>query len=272
MIQRFNVGVGQDFCLNGSLYVGTFHEVGVGYFIGVVEILLSQTCQRSYLGDAQFILILLEKIEQVFVENPLDERLQNLQMRIVSIREAGVNKTGIIEGPHPVEEVVGYFGTLHGLLFGAVEFLPRQEDRFIEVHDAQIVEATEDIVVDVILHELVLGVEGIVPGDLQVVNGQPVLLVPVQVLAHQNCVPQVHLKGWNVLVDDIHAGFVVVQGGHLVSELGYLVHHFSELKSDLLVLGLLEVLDHRLNEVGGVGTLEGIERLHSNKDIFTYKI
>ena len=238
----------------------------------MVEILLSQTCQRSYLGNAQFILILLEKIEQIFVENPLHQRLQNLEMRIISIREASVNKTSIVEGPHPVEEVVCYFSTLHGFLFGAVELLSCQKNRFVEIHDAQIVETAEDIVVDIVLHEFVLGVEGVVPGDLQVVNGQPVILVPVQVLAHQNCVPQVHLDGWNVFVDDFHAGLVVVQGGHLVSELGYLVHHVSELKSDLLVLGLLEVLDHRLNEVGWVGTLEGIERLHSNKDIFTYKI
>lgn len=101
-----------------------------------------------------------------------------------------------------MEEVVGSFGTNHGLFFGAVQFLISQMGGLIEIHDSKIVEAAEDIVMDIILHKLKLRIEGIVPDNLQIVNGQAILFVPVQVLAHQKSVPQVHLKGWNIFVDD----------------------------------------------------------------------
>lgn len=105
---------------------------------------------------------------------------------------------------------------------------------------------------DLVLHELQRRVEGVVPHDLKVVHRDPVIFVPVQVLAHQQGEPQVHLHRRDELVDHLEGGFIVAERGYFVSELSDLVHDLPEGSSLLLALHLFEVLDDRFNEVGWV--------------------
>ncbi len=103
-----------------------------------------------------------------------------------------------------------------------------QEDRFVEVHDSNVVETAEDVEVDIVSHEFQGRVERVVPHDLKVIDCYAVLLVPVQVLAHHQSEFNVHLHGWNVLVDHVQGGLIVTEGGHLIAELGDLVHNLPE--------------------------------------------
>ena len=172
-------------------------------------------------------------------------------MRIVSITESSVDKACIVVSPHSVEQIVCSFGTLHRLLFGIIEFFFGQEDSFVEVHDSQVVEATEDIEMDVIFHEFELLVKGIVPNNLKVIHGYPVLFIPIKMFAHQQGESYIHLDCWNIFVDNFESGLVVTEGCHLIAELSYFTHHFSESEGLLLVFDLFEVLDNRLYQISG---------------------
>lgn len=130
-------------------------------------------------------------------------------MRVVSITKSSVNKGVVVDGSHLIEEIVCIFGTFHGLLTRIIEFLHGEDDCLVEVEYAQIVEAAEDIEVDVIFHEFELLVEGVVPDYLHVIHYLPVILVPIQPLAHDQCEPHVHLDGRDELVDDFESGLVV---------------------------------------------------------------
>jgi hypothetical protein len=262
VVQRLHVRQRQDLGFDGWLDVGALHEVGICDFVAVVEVPLRQSRQRSNFVDSQLVLVLLEDIEQVFIEDSLRQRLQDFEMRVVSVAEAGVDEGLVVDRPHAVEEVEGGLGALHGLLAGVVEFLHGEDDCLVEVEDAQVVEAAEDVEVDVVLHELQLRVERIVPHYLQVVHHLPVLLVPVQPLAHDQREPHVHLNRGDVLVHDLDRRLVVRKTRHLVPQLRDLRHRLPESQRCLRRLRSFQVVRDGLDEVSRVGPLEGVVGLH----------
>ena len=148
-----------------------------------------------------------------------------------------------------MEQIVGSSSTKHRLFFKAIKFFIGQEAGFVEIHDSKIVETAEDIIMDIILHELELRVEGIEPNYLQVVNHQSILFVPVEMLAHEESISEVHFNGWDIFFDDWERWFVVLKGGDFVPELCDFVHDLSESKGFLLILDLLEVLNNWLDEI-----------------------
>lgn len=82
-------------------------------------------------------------------------------------------------------------------------------------------------------------------------------------LAHKQSESKIHLYCRDILIGYLYRGLIVGKGSHFVPELGDFVHNLSKSESPLLILDLLEILDDRLYEVGGIGALEGIERLHA---------
>lgn len=55
----------------------------------------------------------------------------------------------------------------------------------------------------VILHELELRIEGIIPNNLHIIDHLTIIFVPVQSLAHYQCESQVHLNCGDELVGHI---------------------------------------------------------------------
>lgn len=91
-------------------------------------------------------------------------------MGIVGIAEAGVNEARVEHRPHLVEEKCSSFCALHRLLSCSDKLLHASVNGLMEVHDSQVVVAAEYVEMDLALHELELGIEGIVPGDVAVLN------------------------------------------------------------------------------------------------------
>lgn len=123
-------------------------------------------------------------------------------MRIVSVTKTSIHKALVIDSSHFVEKIVGNFGTFHGLFSGIVQFLHGEVDCFVEVEDAKIVGAAEDIEMYLIFHEFELLVEGVVPNYFQIIDDRPILFVPVEPLAHDNSIAKIHLNGGNIFVDN----------------------------------------------------------------------
>ena len=91
----------------------------------------------------------------------------------------------------------------------------------------------------VIFHELELGVEWIIPHDLEVIDCDAELFVPVEVFAHKHGILDIHLDCRDVFVDYLYRRLVVLQRGNFISELCYFGHDFSKSKGSLLILRLL---------------------------------
>ena len=70
----------------------------------------------------------------------------------------------------------------------------------MEVHDPKVIVAAENIKVDLALHVFELGVEGIVPDYIAVLNCIAIIGVPVKVFSDQFCISDVHLDDRYVFV------------------------------------------------------------------------
>lgn len=156
----------------------------------------------------------------------------------ICIRKSCIDKSRIVISSHSIEQIIGSFGTLHRLLFRAVKVLKAHMNCFIKVHDSQVVETAENIEMYIVFHELQLWVERVVPNNLQVINCNAKLFVPVEVFAHKHSVFDIHFNCWDVLVNYFDRRFVVLKRGNFISELSYLRHDLSEGKCSLLVLSL----------------------------------
>ena len=175
----------------------------------VVKVFLRQARQRCDLVNPQLVLVFFEDIEQVLIENTLRQRLQDLKMGVVGIAESCIDEGVVVDSPHLIEQIICNFGTLHRLFPRIVELLIGQQHCLVEIEYAEVVETAENIKIYIVLHELELRVEWIVPHDLDIINHLTEVLVPVQSLAHDQREPHVHLYGRNVLVDYFDGGLVV---------------------------------------------------------------
>jgi hypothetical protein len=54
-------------------------------------------------------------------------------MGVVGIAESGIYEGVVVDGSHLIEQIIGYFGTLHRLLPRIVEFLIGEQDSLVEV-------------------------------------------------------------------------------------------------------------------------------------------
>jgi hypothetical protein len=78
VIEGLDIGVTEDLSFDRSFDVAALEEVSVGDFVGMVEIPLSKAGNRCDFVNAELVLIFFEEIEQIFVEDTLNQRLQNL--------------------------------------------------------------------------------------------------------------------------------------------------------------------------------------------------
>ena len=122
--------------------------------------------------------------------------------------------------------------------------------------ESEVVEAAEDVVVDLIFHELHFGVEGVCPDDGEILDGLSVVGVPVEVFGDQEGEFGVHLDYLDVFVGDVGVGL----GGHFqgcgfVSEIVDFGEGLSEGHCHLLGFVLLEVLYQGFDQVRRFGFL-----------------
>ena len=217
--------------------------------MSVIKVFLRQTSQRCDFVYSQLVLVLLEDIEQVFIENTLSQRLQNLQMGVVSIAESCVDEGLIVDSSHLIEEIICNFGTFHRLFARIVEFLIGQQDCLVEIEYAEVVETAKNIEVYIVFHEFELRVERIVPYDLHVIYHLSVIFVPIQPLGHDDGKANVHFYGGNELIGLFKGGLIVGQTCHLISQLSDLGYGLPESEGLLSGLHCFEIFADGLYEV-----------------------
>ncbi len=191
---------------------------------------------------------------------------------MVRVTETCVLETRVVNCPHLIEQVKCDLCCPYRLLLRVYQIFNTEEIGFVEVHDGNVVEAAEDIVLDFVFHEGDAGGEGVVPGEMEIIDDGSEILVPVEVFGESECVLGVHFDGGNVLIEDVHGDI----GGEFetadfVSELVDFGKVVSEGHGDLGGLAEFKVFGYGFDEVGGVGLFEGIAQFHWGKDCNIYK-
>jgi hypothetical protein len=128
---------------------------------------------------------------------------------IVSITESSVDKSLIIYSPHFIEQVKGSFCTFHRLFSRVVKFFSGQDDCLVKIENSEIIEAAKDIEMYFVFHEFELLVEGIIPNNFKIIDNWPILFVPIESLAHDDSIAEVHLDGRDILVNNFNGGLIV---------------------------------------------------------------
>jgi hypothetical protein len=72
---------------------------------------------------------------------------------MVCVAETRVLETRVVNCPHLVEQVKCDLSCPYRLLLRVYQVLNTEEIGFVEVHDGDVVEAAEDIVLDFVFHE-----------------------------------------------------------------------------------------------------------------------
>ena len=145
--------------------MGCLHEELCPDLVGVIEVFLGKSGDTCNVVYAELILVFLEEGKQVLINYTLGEQLKHLQIGMVGVVETRVHKGGIVDRSDLIKQVKSNLSCLYRLLSSTDQILHAEDIGLVEVHDTQVVEAAENIIVNLVLHVALSRVKGIPPSE-----------------------------------------------------------------------------------------------------------
>lgn len=122
---------------------------------------------------------------------------------MVSVAKPSVLECWVVDSSCLIDEVECHFSGANGLLLGVYQILHAQNVSLVEVHDADVVETAENIVLYLTLGEGHSRVERVSPSQVQIMDDGSEVLVPVQMFPQNQRILGIHLNRRNILIQQI---------------------------------------------------------------------
>lgn len=181
-----------------------FHKELHSNLVSVIKLLLSLSSNRCDIVDTQLKLILLKKVKQIFIYQTLRKQLQHFQVWMICITESSVLETRIVNCSYLVKQIKCNFGCSNRLFPRVYQVILTKNIGLVEVHYCNVVKATENIILNFVLHEWDSRVKRIMPCQVEIIDNWSKVFVPVQMLGQSKGIFCIHLYCRNVLIEEIH--------------------------------------------------------------------
>lgn len=123
---------------------------------------------------------------------------------MVGIAESCVLKSWVVNCSYLVEQIKCNLCCLDRLFLCTHQILNAKKVSLVKIHDCDVVEAAENIVLDLIFHEGNSRIERVMPCQMEIIDNRSKILVPVEMFGKSECVFGIHFNSGNEFIEDIH--------------------------------------------------------------------